>query len=729
MLSDEVIDKVIERLVNRIENVNLYTLKQIAKTIKKMRTLNPSDTKKIIEILNYGGDYKKIIRELAKVTSINEKEIYEIFDEVAKTDYQFAKEFYKYRNKEYIPYKLNKTLQDQVDAIAKVTADTYKNISKTLAFSRNVKGKQVYSSIGETYQDIIDEGIIAISQGKDTLNQQMNKIIKELSKSGIKSVDWESGTSRSLEYAVRMNIQDGLRELHNELQKTIGEEIGADGIEISVHSNPAPDHQYAQGRQFSKEEYEKLQSSGSGVDNTGRTINLHRHLKRRDEDSESFRPISKMNCYHYEFSIILGVNRPQYTDEQLQEIIDKNDKGFEYQGKHYSMYEGTQLQRKIENAIRKEKNTQIMARESGEEGEELAQESQKKINQLVNEYYKVSQTSGLSTKLERIQVNGYKEIKITDNPTTEPKVKSSQLTLATLKQEENKLNPILDNKFYNSSKIFNYSKQYLDLTNNENINIYNATNQLKIDIYERKNLKKANYNRVEKKISATGVQENSIIPTADLWHELGHALDNNDFKSYLSNSDEINNAMSEYRKKNPKAPDTLKEHLNSFKNKANEEFEKNNNYDDFYNNYIEIKRSEGAKQYSLDVYKDRWDNDREDYKLFVDNDWRYRKELYYYNKKRTDIDYAQIGNLSDIFSAISRGSYNNDVCGKYGYHTRKYYTAWGPAKATTEMFANFVSLKMTGSKIHLEFLKKEAPDIYNELEKLYKQIGDDLSVK
>ena len=41
-------------------------------------------------------------------------------------------------------------------------------------------------------------------------------------------------------------------------QKIIGEEIGADGYEISVHSNPAPDHELVQGRQFSLEEYEKL---------------------------------------------------------------------------------------------------------------------------------------------------------------------------------------------------------------------------------------------------------------------------------------------------------------------------------------------------------------------------------------------------------------------------------------------------------------------------------------
>ena len=407
MLSDEVIDKVIERLVRRIEKVNTYTLKQIAKTIKKMSTLAPSDTKKLIEILNYGGDYEKILNKLAKMSEMNEKEIYKIFDEVAKSDYQFARKYYKYRDRKYIPYEFNKQLKDQVQAIANITANEYRNISRTLAFSRKgADGKVVYSEIGQTYQDVIDEGVLALQQGKDTFNQQMRRIIRELSKSGIKSVNWESGTSRRLEYAVRMHLQEGIRNLHNDIQMQIAEEIDADGIEISVHNNPAPDHQEAQGRQFRLEEFNKLQEDGIAKDYKGIEIDLHRHLKNGDS-ALTHRPISQYNCYHYTFSIVLGVNEPQYSNKQLQEIIDRNNNGFDYNGKHYTMYEGTQLQRKLENAIRIEKDNQIMAKESGQDN--LVQESEKKINTLLNEYIKVSKESGLPTKMERLRVEGYKQ--------------------------------------------------------------------------------------------------------------------------------------------------------------------------------------------------------------------------------------------------------------------------------------------------------------------------------
>ena len=120
-----------------------------------------------------------------------------------------------------------------------------------------------------------------------------------------------------------------------------GKEYGADGIEISVHSNPAPDHEDIQGRQFSIEEYDKLQAGEIAKDVKGIMY-----------DGSDKRQIGQYNCYHDIFNIILGVSKPIYTDKQLKEIVQNNQEGFEYEGKHYTNYEGTQLQRRLETEKR-----------------------------------------------------------------------------------------------------------------------------------------------------------------------------------------------------------------------------------------------------------------------------------------------------------------------------------------------------------------------------------------
>lgn len=385
MLDDKIINVLVDRLVSRIEQGNEYILKQMGNTIRHIGALSPSKANQLVNILKYGGNYDKIVRKLAQITELNIRDIEKIFEAVAKENLYFAKQFYEYRNIKYIPYEKNIALQNQVKALANITANNYMNMSRTLAFTKIENGKVIYTDLSRTYQNMIDEAVLNISQGKTDFNSNMYKTIKELGQSGIKTVDYASGYSRRLDSAVRQNIQSALRDMSNELQKQFGKEFDYNGIEVSHHANPAPDHEFIDGEQFSKEEFEKI-------------------------DSELERPVGELNCYHYIFPIILGVSKPNYTKEQLQTDKEKNKKGFDYEGKHYTLYEGTQLQRKIETEIRKAKDIQIIAKASG--NKELVQESQTRITQLTYKYKELSQISGLPTQLERARVSGYKRTNI-----------------------------------------------------------------------------------------------------------------------------------------------------------------------------------------------------------------------------------------------------------------------------------------------------------------------------
>lgn len=403
MLDERIIDKLIERLVVRLEEGNVYVLEQIGKTIKKIGTLNEISARQLENVLKYGGNFDKILAKLADITNLNVNEIYEIFEEVAKSDYAFAKRFYDYRGIKYIPYEENIALQRQVKALARITARDYINISNTLAFTKQVNGKIVYTDLSRLYQEVVDEAILNIAQGKDTFYNEMRKTIKNLANSGVRSVEYGSGYSRRLDSAVRMNLKGALMNLHNEIQAEIGKEFGADGVEISVHLNPAPDHAEVQGRQFSKEEFEKFQNDKDCYDYTGKFF-------AKEHEGHDRRSISQLNCYHYTFDVVLGVSEPQYNSEELQEIIDNNNKGFEFDGEHYTNYEGTQLQRQLETAIRKQKDIQIIAKNSGDK--ELVLDSQNKITQLSKKYKQLSEISGLPTKAQRLSVSGYKRVNV-----------------------------------------------------------------------------------------------------------------------------------------------------------------------------------------------------------------------------------------------------------------------------------------------------------------------------
>ena len=382
MLSDEVLDKVIERLARRMEQANTNIIKQIGKSIKKIGTLTPSKAHELVQILKYGGDYDKIVKELAKATELNVKDIKKIFSEVAKANYNFKKDFYKYRNLKFIPFDENRLLKQQIDAITRATAKEFVNLTQTSAVALgwvNKDGSVTYKALKKAYYDLLDEAVLNVGQGKETFDSALFRQLKEIG-NGVKVIfpttyvdkdGIERNRSMRADSAIRMQMKSALRDMNNQMQQDLGKEFDSDGVEVSVHGNPAPDHELVQGRQFSNEQFENFQN-----DRTATTYDGIEFLP--EHDGHDRRSIGQYNCYHTIFSIILGVSKPLYSDEELQKILDKTHKEIEFDGKKYNMYEATQLQRKLELEIRKAKDSQILGKTSG--NEQLTQESQKRIN-------------------------------------------------------------------------------------------------------------------------------------------------------------------------------------------------------------------------------------------------------------------------------------------------------------------------------------------------------------
>ena len=401
MLNNNQEEQLVQLLIDRINALNEDILEIIGNRIKEIGEMTPTQVHQINQMLMYNTDIDRIIQKLAEVSGMNVNDIYSLFEYSAKTNQDFARQFYRARGISYIPYAQNKVLKDQVRAIAEITAREYANISRTSAIGytvKDLKGNLVFKDISSAYKDIIDKAILNVGQGKTTYQQEMRKAIKQIGQSGLKTLDYESGRSMRLDSAIRQNTLEGLRTLTNQIQEQFGEEFGADGVEVSHHINSAPDHiDTVDGKQFSL--------------NGDKVVNGKLYKDFNTVNNSLDRQVSTLNCRHYIFSIVLGVNKPQYTDEQLEEDKKKNKQGFDFDGKHYTNYEGEQLQRLIEREIRKQKDIQILAKASGDK--ELTQQVQAKITQLTTKYRQVVKVSGLPNQLKtRASVVGYKRINV-----------------------------------------------------------------------------------------------------------------------------------------------------------------------------------------------------------------------------------------------------------------------------------------------------------------------------
>lgn len=390
MLSEEALERLSERLVNRIEELNLFMIKKLGEQIVNIGELTPSQLRQVFQSVQYGSNFNDIVNMIAEITDKNVEDIYSIFEDVAKKNQSYAKQFYDYKKIPFIPFDENEELKSQVKAIAESTVNQYLNMSNTMAYVFiNDTGVKEFTSLSGIYQRVTDRAVLSISQGRESFDTVVKKTMKDLTSQGLRTVDYASGYSRRMDSSVRMNIMDGVRRLNRELQTQFGKEFGADGIEVSHHKNAAPDHiDTVDGKQFSKEEYEQVNNS------------LERH-------------VGELNCYHFIYPIILGVSKPLYSKEQLEADKKANKEGFEFEGTKYTNYQGTQLQRQLETKIRQYKDRQIGAKSIKDTKE--VYHCQEKIDQLTQKYKELSDVSGLPTKVDRLRVEGFTRVKVSKN--------------------------------------------------------------------------------------------------------------------------------------------------------------------------------------------------------------------------------------------------------------------------------------------------------------------------
>lgn len=400
MLSDVAIDNLVQQIVNRQEAINIYVLTKIANRLRKIGDLSPNDIRRMQVLVQSGTDIRQMNDYLAEMSGKQVSDIKSIIKTVALDNYLDAKPLYDYRHRPFIPFEQNTELQRITNAIAEQTANTYENLSNSGAtgfWVKDVRNPQqlVFRSIDASYRDAVDKAIQAVLTGTVDKEEVIQGVVKQLLDSGIRRLYWESGYSQRLDTAVRRNIQDGVKQINQRIQDEIGKQIGADGKELSVHVNSAPDHEPFQGHQFTDEEYEKLQSSEDFKDVNG------------EKFTGVKRVIGEWNCRHFALSIIVGKSKPRYSSQQLQNMIKKNHLGYmNAEGKHFTLYECTQVQRKLETKIRYAKEEQMVMKELG--NTVFRNLARRKVEYLTAEYKRFSKQSNMPMRLNRTTVPGYK---------------------------------------------------------------------------------------------------------------------------------------------------------------------------------------------------------------------------------------------------------------------------------------------------------------------------------
>ena len=371
-------------LFNNVSGWETKTLERIGKRIKKYGRLSLADIKSINNISVVKGDLDLIIKDLAKTTGYNISQLKNMYGELLESQHLENKPLYDYRGVKFVPYSENKSVQSIVNAFARTTGNTMINLSSVTAQNLgflNKSGKFV--PIQKMYTDALDKAVVAISSGATDFHSAMRDTIIEMGGSGIR-VNYGSGITRRLDTVVRQAMLYGAKQCSIEYNEMIGQELGCDGYEVDYHSNPRPSHEFMQGKQF--------------VVGKSRTINgIH-----FDSFDEAEQALKEYGCLHYKTPIICGISEPRYSEKELARLKEQDKKTYEIDGKQVTGYEATQMQRRLETAVRNEKSIKNMAQAEG--NKKLVSDCNAKIKAYQGKYDDISNITGIQGDKKRMSV-------------------------------------------------------------------------------------------------------------------------------------------------------------------------------------------------------------------------------------------------------------------------------------------------------------------------------------
>ena len=375
MLTAYQIDALRDKSTQLLDPVIDFLIEDIAKRVSEAGQLSGTASYQVWRLQKLGVSQKQIKKEIQKRLKVSQQEVEQLLTQAAETGYNF--DLSRFPNKRATPFVANTSIQQILDTAVKMAQEDLLNITQTIGF---ICPDGEARTLTKAYQSACDFAFTKVTTGAQDFHSAMRDATRGLAEKGILSIDYESGVHTSLEAAVRRNIMGGLGIMQEQISQQNHDDLGCDGWEISAHSGSAPDHEPIQGKQYPDKVYKRLNDS----------------LQRR---------IGTLNCGHSASPIIMGVNEPQYTPEQLERFRQENEEGVTIDGKHYTKYEATQRQRGLERAARTQKR-RILIDEAAGDSEKL-QQDQIKLVRIRQEYKRFSDAAGLRMQHERMNTAGF----------------------------------------------------------------------------------------------------------------------------------------------------------------------------------------------------------------------------------------------------------------------------------------------------------------------------------
>lgn len=275
---------------------------------------------------------------------------------------------------------MDSAFEQIVKATSKRATDELLNLTKSLGF-RTADGLNVRAERIFTHE--MNMAFVKLSSGAYSYGQAIDEAVRELARSGLRHVEFDSGVTRQLDTAVRNAVMTASAQLAGEITMNNVEHTGVEYVEVSAHWGAREgvghaNHAGWQGKVYRVQgadgKYENLEdATGYPSDPAG---------------------LCGYNCRHTFYPFWPGISEPNEWPPEPGP--------FDVDGRTYTYYQATQEQRRREREIRALKREEAAYEAAGLK--DKAKEAARKIRIKTVEYKDFSENVGIRAKTERLRV-------------------------------------------------------------------------------------------------------------------------------------------------------------------------------------------------------------------------------------------------------------------------------------------------------------------------------------
>ncbi len=391
--SPALLDALPEELAELFRSLEDTLLNEICSRLKLADQLNEVTVQDIRALRSHGIDLKDIEKAVCKTTGISEKKLKELLDDVVERNQKYYTDLIDLA---HVTQPETLVSVEDTWAIYEQTKQTMRNLTRSMGFL--VDAGRTMLPPAKAYQWALDNAAMQIQSGAINYNQAIKSAVQQLAQSGLKVADYESGHRDQIDVAARRAVMTGVNQICDQYTNQSAEYLDTRYFEVSAHSgardklgaSPWSSHKDWQGKVY-------YQSESGEPDPLGLYDDLVETTGYGYVDG-----LTGANCRHHKYPFVPGISERTYTDEQLKHIDD--GLGCTFDGKTYTAYEATQMQRRIERQIRAQKKIRNAYKEAGLSEDATA--ANIKLRRLNAEYSRFSKAAGLPEQRERTKVYG-----------------------------------------------------------------------------------------------------------------------------------------------------------------------------------------------------------------------------------------------------------------------------------------------------------------------------------